>query len=77
MRYAKFEGILSFSVPSILLADLLGKTCLLSRVQKVLVCDLSLVDFDASCFFRVPRALLCDRPVSGNNGQVKFASQIF
>ena len=29
MRFANFEGILGFSVPSIILADLLGNTCLL------------------------------------------------
>ena len=28
-RFANFEGILGFCVPSIILADLLGKTCLL------------------------------------------------
>ena len=28
-----------FSVPSIFLADLLGNTCVLARVQKVMVCD--------------------------------------
>ena len=34
-----FEGYLGFSVPSIILADLLRNTCLLVRVQKVMVCD--------------------------------------
>ena len=29
IRFANFEGILGFSVPSIILADLLGNTCLL------------------------------------------------
>ena len=77
VRFAKFEGIWGFSVPSILLADLLGNTCLLARAQKVLVCDSWLVAFDPFCLFRVSRALLCDRPVSGNNRLVKFASQIF
>ena len=57
--------------------DLLGNTCLLARAQKVLVCDSWLVAFDPFCLFRVSRALLCDRPVSGNNRLVKFASQIF
>ena len=33
--------------------------------------------FRSICLFRVSRALLCDRPVSGNNRLVKFASQIF
>ena len=32
--------ILGFSVPSIILTDLLGNTCLLARVQKVMVCHL-------------------------------------
>ena len=31
MRFANFEGILGFSVPSIILVDLLGNTCLLVR----------------------------------------------
>ena len=30
---------LGFSVPSIILADLVGNTCLLARVQNVMVCD--------------------------------------
>ena len=29
VRFANFEGILGFSVPSIMLGDLLGNTCLL------------------------------------------------
>ena len=68
--------ILGFSVPSIILADLLGNTCLLARVQKVIVCDSWLVDLDPFCLFRVSMFVLCDRPVSGNNQLVKFASQI-
>ena len=32
--------ILGFSVPLIILTDLLGNTCLLARVQKVMVCHL-------------------------------------
>ena len=43
------------SVPSIFLGDLLGNTCLLARVQKVMVCDSWLMDFDPLCLFRVPR----------------------
>jgi len=39
VQFANFEGFLGFSVPSIILADLLGNTCLLARVQKVMVCD--------------------------------------
>ena len=35
-----FEVILGFSVPSIILADLLGNTCFLERAQSVMVCDL-------------------------------------
>ena len=33
-----FKGILGFSVPSIILADLLGNRCFLEQVQKVMVC---------------------------------------
>ena len=39
-RIANFERILGFSVPSIILADLLGNKCLFERVQKVMFCDL-------------------------------------
>ena len=46
MRFANFKGILGFSVPSMILADLLGNACLLAQVQKVMVCDSLLVDFD-------------------------------
>ena len=35
----------------IILTDLLGKESLLQRVQKVIVCDLWLVDFDPFCEF--------------------------
>ena len=55
VRFANFEGILGFSVPSIILTDLLGNTCLPARVQKVMVCDSWLVDFDPFCLFRVSR----------------------
>ena len=34
-----FEGFWGFSVSSIVLADLLRNTCLLVRVQKVMVCE--------------------------------------
>ena len=34
-----FKGILGFSVASIILVNLLGNTCLLEQVQKVMVCD--------------------------------------
>ena len=39
VRFAKFEGICGFSVPSII-SDLLGNIRLLARIQKVLVCAL-------------------------------------
>ena len=73
MRFAYFGF---FLVPSITLANLLGNTCLLARVQKVMVYDSWLVDFDPF-LLRVSRFVACDRPVSGNNRLVKFASQIF
>ena len=44
-----FEGILGFSVPSIILADLLGNRCLVERAQKVM--SLWLVDFDPFWLF--------------------------
>ena len=44
-----FEGILGFSVPSIILADLLGNRCLVERIQKVM--SLWLVDFDPFWLF--------------------------
>ena len=69
--------ILGFSVPSIILADLLGNTYLLAWVQKVMVCDSWLVDFDPFCLFHVGGSLLCDRPVLGNYWLAKFALQIF
>ena len=69
--------IFGFSVPSIILADLLGNTYLLAWVQKVMVCDSWLVDFDPFCLFHVEGLLLCDRPVLGNYWLVKFALQIF
>ena len=37
---------LRFSLPSIILTELLGNNTLLSQVQKVMVCDLWLVDFN-------------------------------
>ena len=54
--------------------DLLGNTCLLAQVQKVLVCDWWILIRFVYFVFQGP--LLCDRPVSGNDGLVKFASQI-
>ena len=49
-RFANFEGILGFSVLSIILADLLGNRCSFQRVLKVMVCNLRLVDFDPFLF---------------------------
>ena len=56
--------ILSFSSTSIklwrfgvFLADLLGNRSLLQRFQKVMVCDLWLVDFDPFCVFLCFKAL--------------------
>ena len=34
-----FSNILGFSVLSVILADLLGNTYILARVQKIMVCD--------------------------------------
>ena len=48
---SKANWRLRFSLPSIILADLLGNKSLLQRVQKVIVCDLWLVDFDPFCVF--------------------------
>ena len=50
-HFADVEGILGFSVPSIILANLLGNTRLFVRVQKVRFCDLWLVALDLSGFF--------------------------
>ena len=47
--------ILRFSVPSIILADLLENALLLARVQKVVVCGSGLVDFDPFYLFRLSR----------------------
>ena len=58
VRFANFKGICSFSVLSIILTDLLGNTCLFAWVQKVLVCDSCLVDFDPFCLFHVS-SLFC------------------
>ena len=49
-RFANFEGILGFSLLSIILADLLGNRCSFQRVQKVMVSNLRLVDFDPFLF---------------------------
>ena len=66
--------ILGFSVLPIILTDLLGNTCLLAQVQKVLVCDWRIsIRF---VYFVFQGSLLSGCPVSGNDGLVKFASQI-
>ena len=67
-RFANFEGILGCSVLSIILAYLLGNRCSFQRVQKVMVYNLWLVDFDpflfqdsclwASCFGQLSTCLL-------------------
>ena len=73
-RFANFERILGFSAPSIILADLLGNTRLLERVQKVTVCDLwILIGFVCFC---VSRFVAGDRPVSGNNRLVLFEDSV-
>ena len=76
MRFANFEAILGFSVPSIILTDLLGNACLLARVQKVMVIRDWWISIRFVCFV-FQGSLLCDRPVSGYNRRVKFASQIY
>ena len=49
---SKADWRLRFSLPSIILADLLGNRSSLQRVfKKVMVCDLWLVDFDPFCAF--------------------------
>ena len=75
VRFTNFEGILGFFVPSIILVVLFGNTCLLARVQKVMICDWW-ISIRFICFL-LQGSLLCDSPVSGNNRLVKFASQIF
>ena len=67
--FANFKGI---SASSIILADLLGNTCLLEQDQKVMVSDLWLVDFYPFFCFCVSRFVARDRLVSGNNRLVCF-----
>ena len=57
LGYLGYHGFtyFGFSVPSIFLADLLANTCLLARVQKVMVCDSWLMDFDPLLFFSCPK----------------------
>ena len=53
MQILKFKSQLTFVffAAVIILADLLGNRSLHQRVQKVMVSDLWLVDFDPSCVF--------------------------
>ena len=48
---SKANWSLRFSLLSIILADLLGQKIWLKRVQKVIVCDLWLADFNPLCLF--------------------------
>ena len=48
---SKANWSLRFALLSIILADLLGQRTLLKRVQKVIVCDLWLADFNPFCLF--------------------------
>ena len=74
MRFANFR----FSVPSIILVDLLGNICLLARVQKVMVCDSWVVNFKPFCLFHILRFVALWLSYFGPNNQlVKFALQIF
>ena len=68
--FCKLWRIFGFSLPSIILADLLGNTCLGHGLWFA-------IGGFWSVLFRVQGSLLCDRPVSGNDRLVKFASQIF
>ena len=77
VRFANFKGFLGFSVPSIILADLLGNTCLLFKFKRSwFVIHDWWISVRFVCFV-FQGLLLCDRPVSGNNRLVKFATQIF
>ena len=64
MCFPKVEGILGFSVLSVVLADLLGNTWFVIVDWWISICFVCFV-FQGS--------LLCDRPVFGNNRLVKFA----
>ena len=77
VRFANFEGILGFSVPSIILADLLGNNVHLHEFKRswIVICDWW-ISIRFVCFV-FHDSLLCNHPVSGNNRQVNFASQIF
>ena len=67
LSVANVKGMLGFSVPSIILADLLGNTSLL------VICL-----FLSTLFcFRVSRFVACDSPVSGNIKSTSFLRRFF
>ena len=67
MRFVNFKGILAFSVPSIILADLLGNNVYLYKFKRpwFVIRDWC-ISIRFVCFM-FQDLLLCDRPVSGNN----------
>ena len=67
VRFANFEGILGFSVPSITLTELLGNNVHLHEFKRSwFVIRDWWISIHFVCFvFR--DSLLCDRPLSGNN----------
>ena len=77
MRFANFKGIWGFSVPSIILTDLLGNTCLSAWVWFVICVWWISIRFVCFVFQACFVFQGCDCPVSGDNRLVKFASQIF
>ena len=73
---SKANSCLCFSLPSIILADLLGNRTLLKRVQKTIVCDLWLVDlWIRFVYFCVSRFVACD--LTSNNGRQAKQSVFF
>ena len=64
MCFPKVEGILGFSVLSVVLADLLGNTWFVIGDWWISICFVCCVFQDL---------FLCDRPVLGNNRLGKFA----
>ena len=75
--FSKLRRNFAFSVPSIILADLLGNKCYLHEFKRswFAIRD-RWISIRFVCFV-FQSSLLCDRPVSGNNRPVKIASQIF
>ena len=61
LRSSKANWRLRFSLPSIIIAELLGNRTLLKRVQKVMVCDLWLVDLDPFLWVPSSKFVACDR----------------